>query len=623
MSQKTLNFLEIRKFVQTNIRICLMAFSIVTLVLSGISMFSGISGQTAFGANILSCPTGETLSGLNCVANAQANNTYATNCPTGYTESYAICIKKRNITCSDPLFVSKAVDAEAGYCKFNPALFSATTGIDTSTSDVVSVSFVTDFDGRYCSSPVFVTAGNGQATASEVYNLKLFEPFQNNGNIATTKKSSYICANNLQASGPSKLGFRFKTFVLDTTAVLNTSNINTVVGEYQTVQTGTNYVCPTGYTLVDTSKCSRSAQPTNCTGGEYVLNGSCTICPSNKYCPANSTVGQSITICPNGGTLSTDKTKCVSPTGFKVSSVTQTDGCPAGYIKMDKSCAIVETRQHDLNCSYFYASTNSNLTAIQDTVNPTNSLSGQAINQCMFPTNGSFGANDIIKVSDLNCAGPNSAWYSYNVNYDPLICGFTALSGGVTGFRWSNLTYQKFTPLQKLDSSTLVCPQGWTVLETDNTLCYQPPITIVYRGPIDCPNGVTSNAGSINSSDCGETNKPVREITITKPTPTPTVVKTACISPMGYYTNSNGDCVMCPNGLITATTGATSMDQCITPYIAPRPTVVVTERAPLIRSGGSASLIAVVSALILTITGLSYFFVNSKGSYTKSWSKIK
>ena len=86
-----------------------------------------------------------------------------------------------------------------------------------------------------------------------------------------------------------------------------------------------------------------------------------------------------------------------------------------------------------------------------------------------------------------------------------------------------------------------------------------------------CPNGGTSAMGSTMLSNCSTPVVPVIPVspvvppvvTITIPTPPAPAPKVPCVSPMGSYTNFNGDCVPCPAGTMNSMVGSKSLTDCI------------------------------------------------------------
>ena len=546
----------------------LVAICTLTLAISGMLMLQSVNSsdsQTSLADAIYTCAKEETQINMTCVIPAKTSPTYTTGCPSGYSTMDAICVKATDSTCANYQY---SVPAENGMCKIDPA-----------NMDKVLVSDVRDYDGRQC---------NGVG-----YNLKRYSVGQ------FDKNSGLIVCSNILSVTAGKQNFRF-----------NPKYVNPDIKTPETTQTGNvNSACPSGYSTIENgTKCSRPATTTGCNaGGEYMTtDNTCAPCPAGKYCPATATNTTQVVVCGNGGTLSTDKARCTA--NNKITYTKYVDGCSSEYIKLDKTCAIKELRTHDLGCSYYYASENANIKAIE---------SGTLASMTACSTGGrsDFATTSIFKVSDLNCDGANTFWYNYNVAYDPLVCG-SDLTAGKTQFRWTAQSFTKITALQKIaDGQIRECPLGW--MDAGGDTCYQAPITREYRGPIDCaintfvptgsttctvcPANTTSIMGSTSASDCktvvctngainppicntcpsGQEMKnnvcanvvvvvpapvvptptpnvpslPINVITIktdnrvqTPEIPKPAVVVQPCVSQTGYYTDNNGYCQICPIG---------------------------------------------------------------------------
>ncbi len=623
-------------------KICFTVSAIAMLIPFSIAMTtSNVNPNIASAAPVYACPTGETLSGMDCVINVNTSPTFATQCPSGSTEMLNICTQRTAKVCTD---FYKMVVAEAGLCRIDP----------TQTTNVV-LGDVSDSDGRYCraqNTPTF--------NSPSLFNVKNYKN--------ATGGAIKVCANGLDVL--DKTTFRLEPFTIE------------MIRDYVTTQTGTtNSLCPTGYTAFNNNtQCKRPAVARACDmAGEYFATSGCVPCVAGQYCPmpnANNT--STVTICPNGGMLSADKTKCTAQN--KIATTTYTDGCPSGLIKMDQTCSIEEIRTVNINsCTYFYASSNENLKA-SDANPSTRTQDGNSYKMCTGNNVSNPSATytptsaEISLASPLQCLGAGSQWYNYNVFLDPLVCGVGTV--GTTGFVWTAKTFSKITPLQKIPSTTLICPNGW--MEMDATTCHQPPITVEYKGPIPCPintysmagasscivcpNGGTSPAGSMSLAACitppvtpppaiiTTSSTSLNVVTINLPTPPP-APKIPCVSPMGSYTNSNGDCVPCPAGTMSMNPGSKSINDCIkimtcADFLArgmgdfkigdvnysrerdmdnngiacelPKMATVTT-----VRTGGnqifstSMLVVAIISALIGLV------LVKKENQFSNNWSKIK
>jgi uncharacterized surface protein with fasciclin (FAS1) repeats len=388
------------------------------------------------------------------------------------------------------------------------------------------------------------------------------------------------------------------------------------------------------------------------------LNLSCKPCPAGQYCPINATASSTIKVCANGGVLTGDK--CIGQN--KITTKTFTDGCSSEYVKLDQTCAIIEVRTHDLGCSYYYASDDKNILAVLDGT------------RCSTGGRTDFASTSIVKASDLQCDGPDSAWYNYNVAYDPLVCG-KGDPANKTAFRWSVNSFTKIVGLQKLAANTQVCPESWTAINVND--CYQLVLTQEYKArndcpvntycpegsvtPIACPANTTSPAKSTKLGDCVAVVTPVTPTTtgggvITISTGTSsvtaassTVVVTTpvvCTSKPGEYF-TNGACVPCiagyycpggSNAPIICPVGYYCPPASATPTICPVGTTTVGQGSKVlddckaiakpaptsVRSGGLQVFVAIFSTLSLLFFGYLYLSSkNAKGAMASDWIKIK
>jgi uncharacterized surface protein with fasciclin (FAS1) repeats len=236
--------------------------------------------------------------------------------------------------------------------------------------------------------------------------------------------------------------------------------------------------------LPKTSSSSSSSSISNSSSTQYL---GCKPCPANSYCLTN----QTSSVCGFGSTsIQVDGVKkCQAP--IQVIKTTYTDSCSEGYVRYDLTCAVEQFRDRDLGCSYYFASNYEFITAITE-----------ANGQCSTGGRTDFESTNIFKVSDLQCAGPGSGWYNYNVAYDPLVCGYNTYdSNNKAAFRWSAESFTKITGLQKIPTQSKVCPIGWTSVESSDQ-CIQEPIGNSFNSPTPCPNGTFSPANSTSLSAC-------------------------------------------------------------------------------------------------------------------------
>jgi hypothetical protein len=468
--------------------------------------------KRSFAAAVQSCSPSETLSGNLCLTNRVSNPTYTLQCETGYTLSESACIQSIPKTCAD---YNNAINAEPGYCKYDP-------------TKTLYGGQILDYDGRICRI-------NG---TTEMWFLR----YNVTPLAAGATSGPIVCANVFQTSlvggTVAAPNFRF--------IPANVNSIRNLV----TVQTGSDLSpCPAGYTAYGTIQCSKPAINNSCNaGGEIaaIVNNAitCSPCPAGQYCQTTLNTNNQVS-CTNGGTISSiagvTTQKCLV-TNLKYNYTSYSDGCATGYLTLDKTCAIKQIRDRDIDvCTYFFASSNVFQLAVADPV-------GSRI--CSTGGSTDFANTDIIKTDDtLTCAGPGSGWYNYNVAFDPLVCGFNTYDpNNKAAFRWSAETYTKITGLQKLPSTSKACPGGWTEVSSASSDCYQDPIILTSRtgtlcpankycpesttNPNDCPVNYTSPAGSDALADCipnpctnGGTNPPACTCSATQ-----TLVNSVCVA---------------------------------------------------------------------------------------------
>jgi uncharacterized surface protein with fasciclin (FAS1) repeats len=387
------------------------------------------------------------------------------------------------------------------------------------------------------------------------------------------------------------------------------------------------------------------------------LSLSCKPCPAGQYCPNNSTGASNVKVCANGGVQTGDN--CIAQN--KITSTTYTDGCAAEYVKLDKTCAIVEVRTHDLGCTYYYASDDVNVLAVLDGT------------RCSTGGRTDFASTSIVKVDGPECDGPGSAWYNYNVAYDPLVCGIGD-PANKTAFRWSVNSYTKITGLQKIPTNSQVCPATWTAINTND--CFQPVVVQEYKARNDCPVNTYCPEGSVTPIACpANTTSPAKSTkladcvaVVTPPTVTTTtgggvitistvtssssstqaipVAATTCTSKPGEYF-TNGACVpciagyYCPGGNavpIICPVGYYCPAASATPTICPVGTTTIGQGSKVlddckaiakpsvtaVRSGGLQVFVALFSILSLFFFGYLYMTTkNAKGAMASDWMKIK
>jgi hypothetical protein len=415
--------------------LCILTLSVVFV---SSALLPSVVNKISRADTVFACTSSETLENNNCTFTKPTFNSYDQGCSSSYKLMDSVCVTSETKNCTD---FFAGVIAENGLCKIDP----------NQTSNVY-LPDVTDVDGRFCS--------------GEGYNLKRY-----NAGLNGAKTGPIICANIL-SSMDNKLGFRFLPSVINSTDII------------RTFATVTSADCPVGFDSVST-KCVRKATPKTCDkNGEIFTGATCTPCPNDKVCLVTNPITKTEVVCPNGGNLQGGH--CLADN--KITQISYTDGCKNGYVRMYNSCATLETRTHSLGCSYFYASSNQNIKAVDSA--PINGL-----NTCSTGGRSDFESTSITLVSNLECNGAGTAWYNYNVSFDPLVCGNILSVVGKTGFIWTAQTYSKITELHKIPSYIKVCPFGWT--EMNATTCKQEPITKEYR---DCNVTICGSSSSSSSS---------------------------------------------------------------------------------------------------------------------------
>jgi hypothetical protein len=549
--------------------------TILSISLTGALISQNIDNKNSQAAITYGCLSTETLSGINCISDSSSYPVYGEGCETGYITMQSVCAKVVQLTCAN---FEEAVNAENGFCKIgdtNNVLLSEVTDVDGRTCNGngynfkrYNVGFATNstegpvvcasaFSGVFgkanfrfvpqvvtdiqnfstsqtgsktipclagyttinnntqCSRPATIVGcsaggeylgglnlfGNINASAETITNTQTTNT--NGNNISTTDTNLTIAVSNSSSKSSSISANILSSSSIMSSSILSSSSL--VVSS----SNSTAYVAPT---------VSNSLPP-------ITPNLTCKQCPAGQYCPNNSTGSTTVKLCINGGSLSGDK--CIAPN--KISQTTYSDGCSSEYVKLDQSCAIIEVRTHDLGCTYYYAS---------DNVNVLSTLSEDGV-RCSTGGRTDFETTSIVKVSDLQCDGPDSAYYNYNVAYDPLVCG----KGNPTNkaaFRWSQNSFTKITGLQKLGKNTSVCPATWTSL--NDTECYQLVSTQEYKAKNDCPVNTYCPEGSTVPTPC-----PVNTTSPAKSTKLSDCVgPKVCASGQTLY---NNNCFLCSSPL--------------------------------------------------------------------------
>jgi hypothetical protein len=611
-----------------------LLFSAFCLIMSGISGFFFIQKQfdrSSQAAVINSCTKDETKSGANCTIERPSQKNYAETCAAGLTKIEAVCAKIDDATCAS---FTKGTDAETGKCKF-------------SDTNIFGGEIMT-YDGRQC---------DGPNTSFYRYNV---------GQSQNSTAGPIVCSN-IYSLVQGKETYRWQPKKYSNLEVPKTT---------ETAKTYLN--CPTGYTVLEETKCARSVIATGCDqGGEYFDNNSCKVCPAGQYCPTPTVGGGSTAfVCANGGNIGNgDQTnKCVA--AIKYSYTEYTDSCDAskGYKLLDQTCAILQIRDRDLGCTFFYASNAIYAKAVTE-----------ADGKCSTGGRSDFENTDIFKVSDLQCAGPGTAWYNYNVGYDPLICGNIYDPANKAAFRWFPETYTSITGLQKVGAQKKICPTGWTTVDTTSDNCFQDPLKVETKNPIDCPintycpekstqptncpTDTTSPAKSTKVEDCKGSTTTTSSSSVASsskssssivPVSGPTIIITAssatpvcdnaqpgfyvqngnCIKcPAGYYCvggkeapkicpigsycpEGSASPTKCPEGKTTVSEGSKSIEACIAIVTVTNSVATPTAALTTTRTGGLDDLATMLLFGSLGVLSYIYYDNTYRKNSSKMWKKI-
>jgi hypothetical protein len=695
--------------------------TILSISLTGALIAQNIDNRDSNANAVYSCQAGETLTGASCISPSSSYPVYGEGCPTGYITMQSVCAKVEAKACTN---YAEAVAAETGLCKINVdnVLLSEITDSDGRTCNGNGFNFkrynvglpTNSFDGPIvCASAFSGVFGkeNFRFIPSTVISITNLSTSQT-GSTTTPCLTGYTpiednskCSRPATISGCNAGGEYLTNFNIfgsvkanaETTMQSNTQT-NTVNGD--DVETSATNIDLTGdfdstasivssvakssstassnsvvssssvinSSIVSSSVVSKSSIPVLITAPVQqsapapvaALSLSCKPCPAGQYCPNNSTGASNVKVCANGGVQTGDN--CIAQN--KITSTTYTDGCAAEYVKLDKTCAIVEVRTHDLGCSYYYASDDVNVLAVLDGT------------RCSTGGRTDFASTSIVKVDGPECDGPGSAWYNYNVAYDPLVCGIGD-PVNKTAFRWSVNSYTKITGLQKIPTNSQVCPATWTAINTND--CFQPVVVQEYKArndcpvntycpegsvtPIACPANTTSPAKSTKLADCLTVVTPVTPPTTTTggsviiiSTATSSVTVTSssvvvtapavCVSKPGEYF-TNGACIPCiagyycqggTNAPIICPVGYYCPPASAAPTICPVGTTTIGQGSKVlddckaiakpsvtaVRSGGLQVFVALFSILSLFFFGYLYMTTkNAKGAMASDWMKIK
>ena len=281
----------------------------------------------------------------------------------------------------------------------------------------------------------------------------------------------------------------------------------TVYADAIKTQTGTDYTCPTGYTLNGsycikyTDATEKPGQTTYTCPTGYTLSGTkCTKTYDATYKP-----GATSYTCDNGGTLS--GTKC---TITKNATEETTYTCPSGYTKNGTSCYKVYDATAKYSCPSGYSQSGSKCSRTVD-----NSYNATPNYKYNCPNGGSLSGTTCYTSSSYNATPHYKTVYGSWVNggtkyYTSSGQGYTGstsklvLQGAVSGATcgspcgnkgiWYKYIYYTRSSSQKLDYYS--CPNGGSL---SGSKCYKSGSYAAnkYVASYSCPNG-----GSLSGSKC-------------------------------------------------------------------------------------------------------------------------
>jgi hypothetical protein len=692
----------------------LIALTLAISGLTGYSIIQDQNNtpKDSFASAVYGCSAGETLAGTSCLSNKAEIENYTLGCKAGYTPMDTTCSKFESKPCTS---YNKGMDAEAGWCKFEPVTiyggeilnfdgrecngtgysyyrynvgltFNDTTGpiVCGNTLSLVSgqdnfrwmpksILEISNFEtikgvstysqcpigysdaGIQCSRPATIKSCSSSEILGSIFN-PIRTLAEQNTTLTTIQNSTLIGNNQSLSNNATPIvtdDLNKSTDIYSDTNIYNYdiygNNSSSIQSSSQSsdqllISTVNSTSLVNVNLLLESSSSTSSAFTLESNQSIDPSTSSCKPCPINSYCTAQTTTNLK---CGQGSDLIGSKCQA----DIKVTQITYSDGCAPEYIKLDKTCAIKQIRDHDFGCSYYFASNYEFITAVD-----------MPDGKCSTGGRTDFDSTNIFKVDGPECAGPGTQWYNYNVAYDPLVCGFTTYNpNDKAAFRWSADSYIKITGLQKIPTQSYICPTNWTPDVGDDNLCEQDPINLIYTSATPCPPGTTSPANSTSATACIA---PISSSSVTSSSSSSSIISTStntsissvsssstakvensfititnsssslaassailttpgCINaPIGTFGNSaNPTCLPCPAGKTTQSEGAKSADQCVAIAIVavtnPASTVITT------RTGGLATL-SLIFMLASAITA-AYIYADShlKQGVHSGWKKLK
>ena len=272
-------------------------------------------------------------------------------------------------------------------------------------------------------------------------------------------------------------------------------------------QTGTDYTCPTGYTLNGqycikyTDAIEKPGDKTYTCPKDYTLNGTkCTKTIDATYKPGTTSY-----TCDQGGTL--NGTKC---TITKAATENISYTCPSGYTKNGTSCYKVYDATTKYSCPSGYSQNGSKCTKqIDQSYDATRYISsyscprGGSLSGTNCVVSSSYGATPHYKTVYGNWINQGTRYFSYKIGSGDGVTTKYVFNGVISGAAcgapcgnkgtWYQYIYYTRSTSQQFDYYT--CPNGGTL---SNGRCYtSSSYTASPNYAYKCPNG-----GSLSGTRC-------------------------------------------------------------------------------------------------------------------------
>ena len=343
--------------------------------------------------------------------------------------------------------------------------------------------------------------------------------------------------------------------VITTDAKLSDGGTKVVYTDPIKTKTGTEYSCPTGYTLNGsycvkyTDATAKEGQTTYTCPSGYTKNGTkCTKTYTATYKPGATSYS-----CPNGGTLSG---KTCTLTANPSSSTSYS--CPSGYTKNGTSCYKVQnaTSSTTYSCpsGYTKSGSGSSTKCSKTTTSSYNATATKYVSSYSCPSGYSKSGTTCKKTTTINATshtGYNS-WVNQGTRYytssAKAYTGSTSklvyvarVTGAACGSACGNTgIWYKYTYYTRSTYTYYTCPSGYSKSGSKCSTTSTKSATANYSTKYSCPNG-----GSLSGTKCNKSTT-----TTAKPSSSTTY---SC--PSGYTKSGSGSSTKCTYTIkATATT---------------------------------------------------------------------